>query len=385
MSILLFLAFFVGGQVILYFTSILNLYFEYFSWLSAIYFYFFPIFVSPQIAAADQKHCKSMYQLLRSHLLNLETWSDDSDAVLSKLNNVLMPEIQQFSNNIYPAIYQMENKLKIIDPKGEGSAAITSYTTNGILLVDKLFEKAGQNLAQSYHDAVREFTIRINPRTTDDLRNPLRLPVYSIKTDFMRLCKQGFDIIQMGVDAVKDTIHRIHETFNTDLQHIASAPNGFIPIISPYLLGGLFIDFNDKKFKNETKNFGEYIIGIYTNVLKETMSNANDQIDVAGHSLELFLNETNIIDDGQRTELRDKMRVKAADSRVDIDDLLVKAQNEFKTNIPEVYDEETMPHWSMSTIGQETVDGFATKINEIATEAINDFINLFESLLDFTS
>lgn len=331
-----------------------------------------------------------MFQQLRSRLLNLETWSDDSDAVLNNLNNVLMPEIQQVSNNIYPAIYQMEkNYLQIIDPKSEGSAVATetvkSYTTKGILFVDELFEKAGQNLGQSYHDAVREFTIRVNPRTVNDLHNPLRLPVYSIKTDFMRLCKQGFDVIQTGVDAVKDTMRRIHETFNADPQHIANAPNAFIPVITPFLLPGLFTEFNEKKEKKEETNFPQYIIGNFTVVFQDMTTNVNEQMNVASHSLELFLNQTKIIDEAQRTELRDKMRVKTIDSRTEIDELLTKAHDDLKSNLPEKYEGENVTHWGMSTIGQETAEGFAQKINEIASETISDFINLFEMLLDIVS
>jgi len=346
---------------------------------------------SADFAAASQAHCLSIFKILRSKLLSLDTWSGDYEFVLDNLHNAYMPEVERVAATIEPTIIKMEQKyVSLIDSKSENSAlaieSIRNCTRDGIENIDELFQLVGQKLEQSYHDNVHSFAMI--QHTPDDLKDALLLPIYTIKTDFVRDCKKGFNLIQDGVDGVRDTMHRIHETFNTEPDQIDVVPENYVPIIEPMMLSGYFDDFIDMKAKGEAKNYPQHLMANSTEVFLSMYDNVNGQISDTKDSVETFLNTTTtIVDDDMRLHLVYKIRDKASDSQTEINGLLHRAQDDIKNNIPEFYEDgpEKMSNWAMATVCQETLEGFAHKANEIAEETINDFINLFEFFLDIAS
>lgn len=322
-------------------------------------------------------------------MISPDTWSGDYDFVLDNLHNAYMPEVQRVAATIEPTIVKMEEKyVSLIDSRSEGSAlaieSIRNCTRTGIENIDELFQLVGDNLAQSYHDNVHEFST--TQHSPEDLKNPVLMPIFTIKTDFVRDCKKGFDSIQKGVDGVRDTMRRVHETFNTEPSQIDVVPENFVPIVEPMLLPGFFDDFLDMKEKGGEKNFPQHLKTNSTQVFQSMSENVNGQIGDAKDSVESFLNTTTTItDDNMRLKLVYTIRDKAADSTTEISGLVKKAQDDIEQNIPKTYEEDGMEHWEMATVCQETMEGFAQKANEIAEEAINGFINLFEYFLDIAS
>lgn len=339
-----------------------------------------------QYAAANQANCTSIFTTLRSNLLSIETWSRDSRSVLNRLYEAIdVAGFTDVQKNVHETIYKAQQKyLSVIDSKSEANIyatlAIKNCTIIGIDDLDTLIEAGKSNLVQSYHDAVHVFSR--SQRSADDLRNPLLMPIYSIKTDFMRECRQSFKAIHQGVNAVKGNMHRIHETFTVDPSHVENVPNSYIPIIEPFVLTHLFFDFIDLKENGEENSFTQLLIANATDSFKFMAANVNGQIDDSSYTIETFLNATTALTSDIRSGLIDRVREKTSNGQMEIDELIIKAQQDIKSNLPETYNVEEMSHLDMATVVQETLEGFAEKSNEIAFDVINDFVNLFEFLLE---
>lgn len=327
-----------------------------------------------------------MYDKVKSHVQNADIWSGDYRWVLKQLQGVVVSEVQRVASNVLSALHHMGKKyVSVVDAKSEGSAlvieSIANYTREGVIRLTYLFDLQGEKLAQTYHDAIHVFAQ--SARTADDLDNPLLLPLYSIKTDFIRDCSAGFDVIQSAIDANKDNIRRVHETFNTEPANIPNVPKGLMPVIAPFVQAHFFNDFVEMNKKNDVRNFTQHIVATTIDLELELSNVMYSQIVAAGDVLDVALNTTTKLTHDVKRALMDKIRLKQSSCENDINDMTAKALDDLRINIPQYYDEpKNAPHWELSTICQENIDEYARKMNEIAGKAINDIVNLFQLIND---
>lgn len=333
-------------------------------------------------AAANTLQCDTTFDNFYDKIIESETWSGDANKALKSLEEAILPALRQVSSGTSSDILKTQHKyLELIDSKSEGSAeateAIKTVTRDGVFNINEIFNNISANIAQTYYVQVIEFSLH-GTHTPEDIRNLNLLPLHVIKTDFIRSCEDGLRNVENATRNIKNNIHRIHGTFNVMPKHIPNVPKGYELFLRPYILNDLNNVFLELQSKKEEGTFPQAIIAKCTFFFTQISEKAPKQLDANFQSLVSFLNDAEFATADKGKHLIEKAQKKVNESKLDITDLLEKAQADIKTMLPPTYDEHVMRHWIMSARGQDKVNVFCDKINDILSEASEDIVNLYE-------
>lgn len=326
-----------------------------------------------------------MFRELKVALLGAENWTGGSDANIKTFMAVLTPNVKKAINKLYQPVVDAEAKYSAkIDDQTDGAdyvkEVIANHSRDGIESIARVMMTEEDRFSQSYFEAVMKPTPDDKPRNADNLKNPLLLPLYSIKTDFIRLCDETFDTIQTLLDGSINNMRRTYEAFVVDSANARNIPKEYMPVVFPYSQLVLAADLNDMIVKQEQSEFPQHIEKCMYDLQTKLADDVSKQIKVAGTMLEAKIKSTNTL----TKEVRDGLLLKLSDIVSNGDTNIINARenaaDELKKNLPESYDEKQQHFTELLSSAQQDCDEFARNVNYWGNEVMNDLVNMYDDL-----
>lgn len=323
-----------------------------------------------------------MFRELKVELLKPENWTGDSDATIKTFMAVLIPNVKKAINKLYQPVVDAEAKYSVIDDQIDGSAyakeAISKHSSEGIETIERIMLTEEDRFTQSYFQAVMKTPEK--PRNEENLKNPLLLPLYSIKTDFIRLCDETLDIVQTLLDGAINNMRRTHDIFHVEPASVRNIPKEFVPVVFPYSQLVLASDLKDMVVKKEDSEFPQHIEKIMYDLQTQLAADMNKQIKAAGVALEATINAATSLS----KEIRDGLLLKVSDIISNGDKNIIGARenaaDELKKNLPESYNEKEQHFSELLSVTQEDCDDYAKNVNYWGNEVMNDLVNIYDDL-----
>lgn len=343
------------------------------------------ILLNFKYAAADHLHCKVMFNELKTRMLDPATWAGDSEQTISELMGVLQPDIKKMINKLYQPVVDMEAKyLATIDDKISGSedakAAISALSTDGIQIIERLILTEGDLFTQSYFESV--LGMEVHQPKVSDLKNLLVLPVYSIKTDFLKLCGEGLDMIQQVMDSTRNSMVRIHNVFNAKAAAVSNIPKEYIPVVFPYVQMVLVSDFKDMQGKQEDFEFSQHIESTIYDLQAKLVNDVNKQVRQASSIVSDTIKLSKKLTEDVKKDLMQKLDdiVDNGDKNFNMEK--EKSADDLKQALPGNFDVKTDIYWKLLAAVQDICDDYEKEINFWGTEVMSDLVNIFDDLVD---
>lgn len=278
-------------------------------------------------------------------------------------------------------ISQTERKcLEEAHPDGnelQAKEAISNYTRDGLVSVETIFQTEIDKVSREFYIDANLVGYKNNSTDSDISALRQSLPLFPLKSSFMKQCLVAFKTIDNAVDAVKNSIIRIHKAFHVDPTSNNIVPIDFVPVVFPYFMEDLNTDSLDINNKTDIREFIQDIVLHTFEVQERFYENVLNQIAMASKIVALSIRTTTKLPLDVKEGLMGKVQQMLNKSVESIETVKANSHKELGKNLPEGY-ENSNTYQRIASICQEYLEKFAKDFNEIGEYNANNFITFFE-------
>lgn len=323
-----------------------------------------------------------MFGLIKRELLNVENWSGDTENILGTLMATLTPDIRRAINKLYKPIIDTEAKyLANLDEDEDADVIkqiISKISRSSFETVERLLLAENDRMTQSYFGEV--MNVHLQPISAANLKNLLVLPLYSIKTDFMRLCDETLDVIKIVLDGAGNSMKRAYVAYHDDRFDIKDVPRDFVPVIFPYIQLIIADDWEEMKKKQEESEFPQHIESVLYDLTSKMANDVNNQVKEASSSLLAAIKSCDALSDETKKGLEAQLNDAIGQSELNIDKAKEEAADDLKKSLPDSFDDKTAHYWSLLDIAQSSGDEYAQILNDVGGNIMGDITNLYDMI-----